>query len=90
MSETRISVFEALSHYNPSFNKKKFTLIVLGVSTILSISSSCLLVHITNGWKDELCALFEKNFSLIFKSYCIDMIALNMIQFLLVCEFFCS
>jgi hypothetical protein len=84
MSELRVSLFEALAHYDPSFNQQKMSKCVFGLCSSLSFLFSSLLIHFSHGWRDEFFALFENKFDVLFNSYTFDVFLLNAIQSIIV------
>ena len=86
MSELRVSLFEALAQYDPSFNQKKIIHGIIYLTVVLSFLFSALLIHISHGWRDEFFALFETKFATLFNTYCFDMFLLNAFQSILVSQ----
>ena len=84
MSELRVSLFEALSEYDPSFNQKRLVYFALCVTTTLSFLFSALLTQYSQGWRQEFNALFTEDFSTVFNAHTFDMLLLNVFQAIVV------
>ena len=84
MSEVRVSLFEALQEYDPSFNQQKLVYVVFGVTGLLSFVFSILLITFSSGWRDESQALLNQTYHQVFTLYTFDVLLLNFIQCFLV------